>query len=295
VKYLIIGHRFGTMKRGGYTIPKRFAEKYCEFCEFKEDRKTLNKLNQLNELYHRIILWTQVPRCYTPKLFITKLYKINHVFYLRQEHTNSFYNSCQNGFHYYRENKNIKHFIPLITDFKVDQSPQNICFGFYCREWLTPDSFDCFVDILNNLKFKVSVCLLGDHSEKIEKNSNVLEYKQTNDNITFFETITHYFYPTSKRFPDPFPHSVLEAVHTGKQIVFPKIERTHKDGIDDLKDCIQWHEKLDLDTYLDNSECVLQSKNFNKFYTNIFNNNFEYSFDREKYKNFREWIEQEVI
>ena len=109
------------MKRGGYTIPQRFCQEHSTYCDFLEDRKSIKKLNLLSEKYKRIIFWTQVPRCYTPKLYFTKLRNIDHVFYLRNEHLNPLYNSCQNGFYYYRQHPKIKFFIPMITDFKISK------------------------------------------------------------------------------------------------------------------------------------------------------------------------------
>lgn len=294
-KYLITGHKFGLLKRGGYTIPKRFCEEHSDKCVFIEDLKVTGRLKKLNDSYRRLIFWTQVPRCYNPKIYFTQFRNLNHVIYLRNEHVSPFFNSCQNGFHYYKQHPKIEHYVPLITNFKVNKEPNTPCLGFYCRPQLTPDSMLFFNELVSSLKYKVHVFILGEDFNNIRNNSNTLSYRQTYDNVEFFESVTHYVYPTSKKFVDPFPHSVLEAVQTGKQIIFPKIERSHKDGIDDLKDCIKWHSSIDFSKNYDNSNCVLKSENFKKFYKKVFENNFEYNFDRTKYKTMMEWIEKEVI
>jgi hypothetical protein len=243
-----------------------------------------------------LIFRTQVPRCYSLPINFVKLRNLNHIIYLRARYLSPFYNSCTNGFYYYKMHDGIQNYVPMITDFpKIKNQPSEICLGFYVRKWLTPDSFDLFVDILNSLNHKYNLCIMGDKNEQLKNHPNIKSFKHTNDNYEFFSTITHYFYPTSNYFVDPFPHSVLEAVQTGKQIIFPEIPRNHKDGIDDIKDCIGWFKRFDKDFKIDNSNQPLTASNFKKFYQMIFDNNWEYTFDRQKYKTMLEWIEGEVL
>jgi hypothetical protein len=290
--YLIIGHRFGELGRGGYHIPKRFCEEHSE-CVFKEDKRS--RLEYVYDKYDKIILWTQVPRCYTIPVNFIRLRKFKYLFYLRSEYISPLYdNNCTNGFYYYKADNRFENYIPMITDFPIQENKvKQETLGFYVRKSITPDSFDWFVDFLSSLNRKVDVWVMGEEAPEIEHHNNVLNYNHTYDNVQFFSSITHYFYPTSKYFTDPFPHSILEAVQAGCQIVLPKIERTHKDGIDDLKDCIKWHEKFDPDKILDNSDCILTASNFSKFYQKVFENNFEYRLDR-KYKRWSDWIEHEI-
>ena len=294
MKYLVIGHKFGLLKRGGFVISKRFCEEHSCYCEFKQDTKS-RRLNYLNHKYKRLIFRTQVPRCYSIPINFVKLRKLNHIIYLRAKYASQFYNSCTNGFYYYKQHKNITNYVPMITNFPEASHPENICLGFYVRKWLTPDSFDRFVNILDDLKTKYDLCIMGDNNYQLESHKNVASFKHTNDNKEFFSSITHYFYPTSRYFVDPFPHSVLEAVQTGKQVIFPKIERSHKDGIDDIKDCIKWHEKFEPEKTLDNRGQPLNSSTFKKYYQNIFENNWEHTFNRNKYKTMMDWIESEVV
>jgi hypothetical protein len=294
MKYLVIGHKFGALGRGGYHISKRFCDEHSEYCEFKEDKKTRN-LEVLNDRYKRLIFRTQVPRCYNQPVNFVRLRKINHMFYLRARYLNPLYNNCTNGFYYYHMHKGFNNYIPMITDFPKLPIPQHECLGFYVRKWLTPDSFDCFISILDSFKYKVRVTVMGDHSPEIENHNNVLHYNHTNDNVQFFSDVSHYFYPTSKHFVDPFPHSVLEAVQAGRTIILPKIERDFKDGIDDLKDVIHWHEKFNPSMDNMNKDVPLSYKIWKKFYEKVFNCMWEYKFDRNTYKNLYDFIQGEVL
>jgi hypothetical protein len=298
VKYLVIGHKFGKLGRGGYHVSKRFCDEHPEYCEFKEDKKSRN-LEQLEKKYKRIIFRTQVPRCYSIPVNFVRLRKINHIFYLRAKHLSPLYNNCTNGFYYYKTHEKFDNYIPMITDFPDQENigfPDKPCLGFYVRKWLTPDSFDCFIDILDNLPCKMDVAIMGDPNDQIEHHPNVNNFTHTNDNTKFFSLISHYFYPTSKYFVDPFPHSVVEALQCKRQIIFPKIERNFKDGIDDIKDCIWWSPKYDkLKVNLDNRLHPFKADIWKKFYHKVFENNWEFGFDRNKYSSMYEFIKGEVL
>jgi len=294
MKYLVIGHKFGALGRGGYHISKRFCDEHPDECEFLEDKKARD-FEKLQDQYRRLIFRTQVPRCYNQPVNFVRLRKINHLIYLRAKYINPLYNNCTNGFYYYQIHKGFDNYIPMITDFPKVSMPQHECLGFYVRKWLTPDSFECFMSILDSFKYKIRVTIMGDPSPEIENHNNVLHYNHTNDNVQFFSEITHYFYPTSKHFVDPFPHSVLEAVQCGKTIIFPKIERDFKDGIDDLKDVIHWHE--DFNPFIDNlnKDQPLNSKTWKKFYQKVFDNNWEFDFCRDTYKDLSSFIQKFVL
>jgi hypothetical protein len=182
----------------------------------------------------------------------------------------------------------------MITDFPKVKQPSEICIGFYARKWLTRDSYNWFFDKLDQWP-KVNICVMGRQEPELEHKLKG-RYKHTFDNIDFFNSITHYVMPKSLTFIDPFPHTLLEAVQSNKQIIIPTIgHRNHKDGIDDIQDCIQWHDDFYPDKFVDNSQCLLKFKNFKKFYQKVIDNNFEYSFEKLKYKNMKEWILEEVI
>ena len=140
MKYLVIGHKFGKLGRGGFHVSKRFCDEHSDYCEFKEDKKARN-LENLEGKYKRIIFRTQVPRCYSIPVNFVRLRKINHIFYLRAKHLSPLYNNCTNGFYYYKMHEKFDNYIPMITDFPVQEitQPKEICLGFYVRKWLTPD------------------------------------------------------------------------------------------------------------------------------------------------------------
>lgn len=293
IKYLLIAKKFSKLKRGGHVITKRFASNFPDYIEYKETSDARD-LEKLNKKYKRIIFRTHVPMCYDTPVNFVRLRNINHVIYIREGFNFPTYNSCTNGFYYYKDNPKIKNYIPLITDFPKPTQPKDICLGFYSRKWLTMDSFLCFINILEKLP-PTTVCIMGTPSRQIEKACKG-NYKHTYDNVEFFNSITHYVLPKSKQYIDPFPHTLLEAVQNGKQIIIPTIDgRKHKDGVDDIQDFIKFHKKIDIDTHYDNSECLLQAEVFKDFYLKVFENNYEYSFDRSKYTSMKEWVENEVL
>jgi len=299
MKYLVIGHKIGALGRGGYHVSKRFCNEHSEYCEFREDIKAKN-LEELNDKYKKIIFRTQSPKCYRIPVNFVRLRRINHIFYLREMYLNPLYNNCTNGFYYYKMYEKFNNYIPMITNFPVQETtqPQEQCLGFYVRKWLTPDSYDCFINILDNLQYKMNVTVMGDQDYLIQNHPNVLHYKHTNDNVKFFSSITHYFYPTSKYFIDPFPHSVVEAIQCGKKIIFPKIDRNFKDGIDDIKDCIYWEDTKNnfiSDKPQLNENHPFKAEIWKNFYHNIFENDWNSNFCRDKYSSMYSFIQGEVI
>jgi hypothetical protein len=297
-KYLLISHKYDFLKRGAFITSNRFVESYSEHLDYKLDLDAQN-LEELNEQYKRLIFTTQVISNYRLKLNLTRLRNLNYIFFLRNTQNPLIYNSASNGFHYYKTYKNIKFYIPSITDFSPIENKvynKNLCLGFYIRRNITPDSVSFINDFLKNLKIPVDVYVMGNPAPEFLNYKCVNTYNHTYNQIEFFENITHYMYPASKQFQDPFPNSVLEAVQSGVQIIFPEIYgRNHKDGIDDIKDCIYWHKNFNPDIKYDNTDCILTDSKFKKFFLNLFDNNFEYSFDRNKYKYFSDWIEGEIV
>ena len=296
-KYLLISHKFLDTKRGAHTTSQRLMNEFPDYLDHLNDLDSQN-LEELNEEYKRIIFITQAPHMYHIKMNYSRLKAINPIIFLRGDKNPILYESCNNGFYYYKTYKNIKYYIPFITDFNPYKQKSHLkpCIGFYIRRFLVPDSHLRCIDFLKNLKHEVNVVTMGNNIPEIKSIPNVKSYKHTYDNKEFFSNISHYVYPASKKFQDPFPNTVLEAIQSNKQIIFLDIpNRNHVDGIDDIKDCIKWHKDFNPDLNYDNSNCILKFNNFKKFYIDLFNNNFEYSFDREKYKVFNEWIESEIL
>lgn len=299
MKYLLISHKFQETKRGAHFTSERLKNLYPEYIDHVNDIYARD-LESLNEQYRKLIFVTQKISMYDVKWSIASLRSTNHTFFLRGQEYPSLFNSCSNGFHYYRQYDKIKNFIPFVTDFQVDSTPKDIpCVGFYLRRLLVKDSHRYIYEFLENCKHKIDLYIMGGEfisPERLKTFKCVNSYKHTTDKKEFFGNITHYIYPMSKEFQDPFPNTVLEAVQNNKQIILPMIPgRNHKDGIDDIQDCIKYHTEFNPDVFYDNSDCILKHKYFRKFYLNLFENDFNYYLDRNKYKRFDKWIEQEVL
>ena len=296
MKFLFTGREFGLLKRGSFTITKRFCDWFANKTEFIEGSKL--RLEHLDK-FQKVIFRTQVPSAYNIPVNGIALRNVNHLVYIRNEHLTPLLNSCTNGFYYYKRNNKIQHYIPLITPFSVLKIDRSIpCLGFYERNCITQDSFDWFKEMIKNLTVDVDVYFMG-NSPKINftrLSPHIKSVTHTFDNEEFYPNITHYIYPRSKLWDDPFPHSMVEAIQSQCQIISPTIkERTHKDGVDDVLDCIKFHTEFNPDIYFSNDKTILKAENFINFYLKVFDNDFEYSFDRDKYTRFGTWIEREVL
>jgi hypothetical protein len=298
MKYLILARKFGTQERGSYVISKRFQKLFPYQVDFLESRGTID-WDQISEKYKKIIFITQVPKAYKVPVNIISLRNINHLIYIRDEYNHSLFNSCSNGFYYYLDHKSIKNYIPTMMPFDIESRRlTRPCLGFYERKDITMDSYKWFTDFLAECKHEIDVYLMGNppYSDFTKRFDCVQNFNHTYDNERFFSSISHYVFPASKIYVDPFPNTILEAVQTGKQLIIPTIpDRSHRDGVDDIKECVKYHTTFNPDVYYDNSNTMLKSENFDKFLKNVLENDFEYHLDRDKYKSFSEWIEKEVI
>lgn len=295
MKYLVIAKKLGNVLRGSYSSAKLFCEWFGEYVDFAEAQKITDP-SQL-QWYDKIIFRTHGEHQYSIPVNIVSLKDINHLIYTRYDHHPKLYNSCTNGFHYYKNYPEIKNYVPMIYPFKVlNKQLVRPCVGYYSRKDTCLDSFITFKLMLEDLKNDVDLYFMGDIPHSFFKTyPHVKSVKHTYNNIKFFESISHYVIPDSM-YDDLFPNSMYEAVQTGKQIISPSLNnRQRKHGINDIKDCIKYHEWWDFDTYYDNRDTILKPENFIRFYVRLFENSFEYSFNRDKYDTFREWIESEVI
>jgi len=297
-KYLVISVKYDNLKRGAFTASQRLAEEHSDYIDTIHCKqiRDIAHLRELNEQYQRIIFNTQDASNYSFPLNIISLRNLNYLMYSRDH--SILYDTCNNGF-YYTSARKIKHYIPFITDFKINKkNSSNIpCVGFYIRNWLTPDSFKCITDILKDIKQDVNIYTMGNNIGSLNiSNKHIKQYTHTFNNIEFFKKVTHYIYPKSKQFQDPFPHTLIEAIQSDCQIICPEVfGRNHKDGIDDICEVTRHHNKLILDYKLDNINTIFSSKVFKKFFLKVFDNNFEHILDRTKYKYFSDWIEGEVL
>lgn len=166
---------------------------------------------------------------------------------------------------------------------KKQEKKDKLSIGIYFRNFILKHESNYYLrKFLSELNIDFELHILGSSAFYIE-NKKMKSMGFYNDSDEFFSKITHFIYPRDNT-PDPFPHTLLEAVHSNCQIIIPNI-RTENflDGVDDISSLIKHHKTLNLNTFYDNSNCQLSFDNLHKFYLNLFDNNFEFSFDRNKY------------
>jgi len=232
----------------------------------------------------RNIVLTQIPYFYKKKKeLFTEMF--NAVHFLRPHLVNYWKNSATNGFSIYKEIDGYKYCIPMMYDYKYSNNnvKDKIVIGYYnsiyrgTKEW-----FKQFVK--DNEAYIDRIYILGE--QIIECPSFI----HTTNKDEFFSNITHFVYPMSTVFIDPWPTVLEEGIRCNKQIIILYRDRSWKDGIDDICSCIRYHKKLDLNTYYDNSDSSILNFNLDKYYRYLFDNNFEFYIDRDKYKTFDEFL-----
>jgi hypothetical protein len=282
-KYLLIGICYGHGS-GSHTASKTLAEKFPEYIEYKRDGSFTETIDELSKDYKKIIFTCQTPWLYGTNIH-SGLSRVNHLIVIRDEFNNKLFNSASNGFWYYKQHPEIKHYLPLIPDMShINTEPDIPCLGFYVRDRAF-DSYRCFLDLVSRLD-GVDVCTMGKPMNIFNRLSNVRNYSHTIDNEIFFKTISHYVYPASGEYIDPFPTSLCEAVQAGKQIIIPEAgRRRFRDGIDDIKDCIDYHTDFNPNVKYQPG-LYFDFDNFKDFYLMLFENDFEFSFDRDKYNSY---------
>jgi hypothetical protein len=207
VKYLFIGKKFSKLGRGGFVVTKRFCETFQDKTKFIESSEITNKNDLMG--YKKVIFRTQVSSAYNIPINHLSLRKFNYLVYVRNENLTPLLNSCTNGFYYYKANEKIKNYIPMITDFSVEETISDIpCLGFYIRNFITKDSFDWLLDNLKIIKPPINLYLMGKPTNIDFKiiNKNIKNITHTYDNHTFFSNVTHYIYPRSKSWIDIMCH-----------------------------------------------------------------------------------------
>lgn len=235
----------------------------------------------------RNIVLTQIPYFYKKKKeLFTEMF--NAVHFLRPHLVNYWKNSATNGFSIYKEIGGYKYCIPMMYDYKCSNNnvKDKIVIGYYnsiyrgTKEW-----FKQFVK--DNETYIDRIYILG---EQIKECPSFIHITNKDE---FFSNITHFVYPMSTSFVDPWPTTLEEAVRCNKQIIILPSNRNWRDGIDDICSCIRYHTSLNLDKYYDNTNCSINMFDLTKYYdTLLFDNNFEYKIDRTKYKSFNEWCSE---
>lgn len=294
MKTCVIGKKYGFSKRGSYTVSKRFADLFDDF-EFRVDTSIKNILL---EKYDKFIFTFQRCSSYSFPFNLNEIRSIDHLVYTRDKLHACVLNSATNGFSMYKSMKCHKHFIPFITDFSVEFIPQNEpVLGFYTRVHVNPDAIQYLKKEIQDCKYPINLVTFGDNTVDFHL-KNVKSFYHTYDNVDFFSRITHYYFPKSAEFVDPFPNALLEAIQTNKQIICPTISgRTHLDGIDDILIFAKYHSKLEdmfSDVYYDNSSCPLVFSNFRSYYNKLLDNDFCTDVQYDTYKDFYDWCSSEL-
>lgn len=299
MKILLTGRNFSNLKRGAHLIGNKFAELFPDKFDYI-DQIHVRDWAKAVEGYKKIVFMSQNPRLYNTAPYITRIHKIPHTFYIRNEYAHPLINSCSNGFHYYQQFENIKHYIPRImpppecrlTALSTSDRP---CIGFYLRAQLLTDSYQMFMQWIEDLKEEVDVCIMGEDVFDFSTYPHVKNYYHTFDNKEFFSKITHFVYFHSE-WLDPFPHTLLEAVNLGLQVIIPNKGRPAdlKDGIHDILDVADVHSKLDLNKTYDNSKCLLTFENLKPWYDEVFTH-YSHSLPRNNHQTLLEFLEAQVL
>ena len=175
MKYLLIPKCYGGYG-GGYTAAKTLAAKFPQYIDlWEKGGTTSNPWN--HDQYRKVIFTTQTTHLYVPPINMVNLREVNHLIVIRDEYNHPLYNSCSNGFHYYREHESFKHYLPLIPDMShIQESPDFPCFGFYARPFRIPDSFKKFMEIILNSPHDIDVCTMGKPQPYIQNFKRVRHY-----------------------------------------------------------------------------------------------------------------------
>lgn len=293
MKYALIGWNDNNQKRGAYTEAETLANHYKDKTTIFNANSNIN-IDKLRNEYDRIIYTYQNPNNLRTKKKLNLKYSNTDIQYIRYNIPTTYKYKTTNGFSMYLEHPLFVNYVPMmIPMFEVDKETNydNIVLGYYIRPEYRPDDFRMFKSFLDNLKYDVTLYVMGSFIYPFNQYKHVKKLVYTKDNLRFYKNITHYVYSESNTH-DPYPTTLQEAVNCNKQIVILKQNRKFKDGIDDIEECIDYHIELSNKLIYDNSNSILNKWNYDNFYNKVFDNNFEYTFDRSKYTSMRDWLEQ---
>jgi len=290
MKYALIGWNDSTNKRGAYTESKYLENLYPNNITAFDANTNIN-INNIRNNYDRIIFTYQNPNNLRNKKVMNIKYYNKDIQYIRYNIDTIYKYKTTNGFSMYLDYPLFVNYAPMMMPtFNIKENINDeIILGYYIRPQYRPDDFKMFCGFLSNIKYDITLYVMGSFIYPFTKYDKVKKVVYTKDNNIFFDNITHYVYSESNIF-DPYPTTLHEAVNCNKQIIILKQNRNFKDGITDIESCIQYHTELNTDIY-DNSNSILNKWNYDKFYRYVINNNFEYNFDRIKYNNMSDWLE----
>lgn len=246
--------------------------------------------HQINNDYKNIIL-TQIPNFYDKTGKIKSIIKAIH--FIRPIYK-LFPNQVTNGFSVFKHYNNFyKGYIPMF--YPYDQKcpvPNKINIGYYDAPYRGTRQ-KCFDFIKKEAKNIDNMTILGQNSHikhYIKKLIPSINIDCLSDKDKFFSNITHLLVPMSENFVDPHPTVMEEAIHCNKQIIVLEKNRSWKDGIDDLCSCIKFHKKLAPDVWYDNTNSLLNSFDYDKYYKKLIETEFEIQFDTTKIDNLNDFL-----
>lgn len=293
MKYALIGWNDKSQKRGAYTEAATLRLKYPDIIDVFNANTKIN-INEIHNNYKRVIYTYQNPNNLYNKKVLDVRYYNKDIVYIRENIKTIFKWKTTNGFSVYRENNVFCNFVPMMIPMfpPIQTNTDKIVLGYYLRPQYRPDDFQMFCDFINNIRIPIDLYVMGSFIYPFNNKSkyiNKLIY--TTDNIEFFNNITHYVYSKSSVF-DPWPTTLQEAVNANKQIIILEQNRGFKDGIDDICENIKYHIRLDTNIYYDNTNSIINQWNYDKYYQEVFANDFIYQLDRNKYEYIADWLEQ---
>ena len=270
-----------TLGQKGLTVANYLKENYKNDFIVSNSLKTNCKRN---------IILSQFPIQYKTGLINEYL---NGIHFIRPEFIkNSNLNYSTNCFSIFNENEKYKFFIPMLYEYKKESiSNKEINVGYYYTTYR--NTINEFLEFIKNNINKVKfITLLNGNPLLISKLLNINNQfiiENTLNKDYFFSKITHIITIMSKKFIDPWPTVLEEAVRCNKQIIILKQNRNWKDGIDDICSCISYHENLN-DLIYDNSKCSINKFDLKEYYNYLIQSNFEYLISRKTYKNFNSFL-----
>lgn len=301
MNYKLIFRTFGEPRRGANILSYELQDKDPRIKCYDID--SISDIVSIRDKNSTLVFQTQGIHLYNQKYNFLKA-KPTDVVYIRHEQSPRMYtNPVNNGFSYSQvkntKNKNfswenhIKYFSPVLYNFEKSTKDIEPTIGYYLRPTLTPDATNWFLEFLNNLETPVKLYTMGIEIN-YSNHKNVLSHTHTYDRFEFFKNTTHYIYFKSNSFIDPYPHSLMEAVQSGCQIIVPENKRDFYDGIDDILSCVNYHKTFN-NEMIDNSDSLL-NLNFNPYIKRLIDKGFLFTEMKEmkEYKNFKEWISENI-
>lgn len=293
--FSLIGWNNNRQKRGAYTEAKTLEYYFPNTVKAYDGNSNLNMQN-IRENSNRIIYTYQNPNNLINKKLLNPKYYLTDILYIRPNIKTFYKNIATNGFSVYIENPRFIHYIPMMIPTEI-LIPKNIKkddtinIGYYLRPQYRPDDFEMFKNFISSINIDVNLYIMGEFIYQFKDLSkHIKKITFTIDNIEFWKNVTHYVYSESK-VVDPWPTTLQEAVNLNKQIILLEQPRNFKDGISDIKQCIKYHKLINTDNNYNNSNCILNTWDYNKYYSNLFENNFEYILNRYTFNSILEFLE----